>query len=491
MYLDYLEASDPAGFSQAQSAHHANIDYYRSQHPNPSYMPHPGDNSNAIQGGSNCPTAEYILPVVVHVMYGSSTLVDSARAERQIDILNQWYRNTAGANQTGVQFCLAKKKPDNTSFGGVTYHPNSANRINSSSNLRPLMAEAGYDPNSYINIYVVDEITKNGVAGLVTGYASYPYPSTSSTFDGIVVREDWLGKSSEEGSKVNSVSQGKTLVHEMGHYLGLYHPWRGGCVGYAGDADCSSVGDKCCDTPPMAIQNSTCLIPPNTCSGDSLPDPVENHMAYGVPSCRTEFTNQQIDIMRSILEIDRSSLWQVDNVNHLDLACCVSAINLSGDNLACKSEQLSINTYEYAGASYQWAIKNQAGVAQTIAANGSNVTATIGTAGMYDVKLTIYFAAGAGSVSRTFVDYLEVADCTPLPSTQANWYFGKYAGLRFTTSGVIRDVKPSRLTSNGQIHTNEGSISMSDSSGALLFYAAADTGKNSILNPTFHLFNAT
>ena len=94
MYLDYLEASDPAGFSQAHSAHHANIDYYRSQHPNPSYMPHPGDNSNAIQGGSNCPTAEYILPVVVHVMYGSSTLVDSARAERQIDILNQWYRNT-------------------------------------------------------------------------------------------------------------------------------------------------------------------------------------------------------------------------------------------------------------------------------------------------------------------------------------------------------------------------------------------------------------
>jgi hypothetical protein len=168
----------------------------------------------------------------------------------------------------------------------------------------------------------------------------------------------------------------------------------------------------------------------------------------------------------------------------------VSAINLSGDNLACKSEQLSINTYEYTGASYQWAIKNQAGVAQTIAANGSNVTATIGAMGIYDVELTIYFAAGAGSVSRTFVDYLEVADCTPLPSTQANWYFGKYAGLRFTTSGVIRDIRPTRSTSKTQIHTNEGSISMSDSSGALLFYGAPDTTKNGVVSfQNFRLFD--
>jgi hypothetical protein len=174
----------------------------------------------------------------------------------------------------------------------------------------------------------------------------------------------------------------------------------------------------------------------------------------------------------------------------MDLQCCVNAIALSGDNIACKGEEFTLETYDYgAGTTYNWTIKNQSGGNVYSTAGGfSDIKTTITNSGLYDITLSINFSGG-GSVSETFAKHLEIVGCNPLPSTQANWYFGKYAGLRFTSNGTIRDVNPQKFSSNTQIHTNEGSVSMSDSMGALLFYGAADT--SSAGGFTYRLFNSS
>lgn len=106
------------------------------------------------------------------------------------------------------------------------------------------------------------------------------------------------------------VTQGKMLVHEAGHYLGLRHIW--------GDGDCSA-GDFIDDTPKS--NNSSqfkCNKGRNTCvddiNGVDLPDMLENYMDYSGSSCMNTFTKDQVWVMRETARRGRASFVSVDEV---------------------------------------------------------------------------------------------------------------------------------------------------------------------------------
>ncbi|TMQ71098.1 MAG: hypothetical protein E6K81_10965 [Candidatus Eisenbacteria bacterium] len=105
---------------------------------------------------------------------------------------------------------------------------------------------------------------------------------------------------------------GRTATHEIGHYLGLYHTFQGGCVPPGDDVD---------DTPFEATPAYGCPAGRNSCPapGD---DPIHDYMDYSDDACYSEFTTGQMDRMRAIVPVYRPSLF----LEHLAFAATESEI---------------------------------------------------------------------------------------------------------------------------------------------------------------------
>lgn len=246
----------------------------------------------------------YTIPVVFHVFYTNS--IENISRDQILDqmrILNEDYsftnsnKSSIRSQFTGVaadcqiRFELAKIDPSGNCTDGI-------NRVFSSLGVEvnrtteDVKQFVQWDYRKYLNIWVVNSIagTQDGTTTL--GYAQFPFTNNPSR-DGIVIRNDRVGSI---GTALITADSGRTLTHEIGHWLGLYHTFQDGCTD----------GDLCGDTPPVstAFANANCPANGNSCNTDipDLVDQWENYMDYSRGTCMAMFTADQKALMHATLK---------------------------------------------------------------------------------------------------------------------------------------------------------------------------------------------
>jgi hypothetical protein len=295
----------------------------------------------------------YTIPIIFHVIHSGQPIgtfpnISQGQINAQITVLNQDfsgngfnssnYPSNAFVNwvntqslppanidnngrikiaDVGIQFCLATKDTS----GNLLTEPG-INRVNILSLNLPdpssystqatmkayldsiLKPQTIWDVTKYLNVWITDKnntLSYTGVSSVppLSGLMGVPNNSTDST-DGIwcfakVIGSNILFPSGIYGSPL---VEGRTLTHEVGHYLGLRHIW--------GDGACAT--DYCDDTPPAATQNTgvpssyplnigTCSSPTNSPDGEMF----MNFMDYPWDPYKYMFTTDQTIRMQTAM----------------------------------------------------------------------------------------------------------------------------------------------------------------------------------------------
>jgi hypothetical protein len=279
------------------------------------------------------PLAEYdpsagdiCITVVVHVIRNTAgTLgnLTTARINSQIARLNSDYAGAAiaGAVNTRIKFKLATVDPAGLPTTGITYHNNDTWYNDAGS----YWTSIAWNPTKYLNIYT------NTAAGNLGYVPALPSSGTivGTTADRVVVYWEAFG----DNPAFPPYQFGRSATHEVGHYLGLYHTFQGGC----GTASCYTTGDRICDTNNEQSAHFGCAAQA-TCTDGA--DPIDNFMDYSDDPCMLRFTAEQAKRMRCTLKTWRvllpnpcAVLGDVTGdglVNGNDLATVLGGWGLSG-----------------------------------------------------------------------------------------------------------------------------------------------------------------
>lgn len=216
-----------------------------------------GDFTKAATGGT--------INVYFHIIRSSTGGGDipDSRVAQQITVLNNAYSGT------GWSFNLVNTTRTNNGTWYTAGYNSTAEK--------QMKAALRQGTAGDLNIYAFN------VGGGLLGWATFPssYQGNKS-YDGVVVLNASL-----PGGNAAPYNLGDTGTHEVGHWMGLYHTFQGGCARQA------SGGDAVADTPAEKSPAYGCPTGRDTCKNLAGLDPVKNFMDYTDDACMNMFSAGQ------------------------------------------------------------------------------------------------------------------------------------------------------------------------------------------------------
>ena len=348
----------------------------------------------------------YTIPVVFHVIHNNGPEnISDEQILNGLAIMNRDYAMlntdislvvTAFENITadvGIQFALATKDPNGNCTRGINRVVSPLTSVGDQS-MKDLIQ---WPRNKYLNIWICQD------AAGAAGYSNLPADvagNWGASADGIVVRSDYVGAIGTSTSQ-----RSRTLTHEAGHYLNLYHTWGPG--NSPGVATNCNQDDNVTDTP-NTIGWTTCSLTGSSC-GNTV-DNVQNYMEYSY--CSRMFTQGQRTRMRAAITssvASRSNLITAANLLATGVtnpALCVADFTYN-KNILCAGDSVAFTDISYHGiTSWNWNFGDGGTLVGSDPAVHQNPIHTYSIPGVYTVTLTV--SNGADQLSKTYSNIITV-----------------------------------------------------------------------------------
>ena len=289
-YAKALELSDPGYLQRRIESESASAHWIAA---------HTGESQRSI----------VTIPVVFHMLYhDTSQYLDDTVIQSQLDVINEDYRRTnpdsgqtplafrAVAADCEIEFCLAKRTPSGQPTTGII-HKYTIDTAFSNYDETKFSSSGGddaWDATRYLNIWVA-AFTNQNFLGLGT------FPGGDPQYDGVVINYKACGRIGSH--LLPHYNKGRSLTHEIGHWLNLLHVW-------GDDGNTCNADDNISDTPLQSAENYGCPSYPKTdnCTSSFPGIMFMNYLDYTDDECMNAFTEGQKTRMLAALNIDRSSI---------------------------------------------------------------------------------------------------------------------------------------------------------------------------------------
>lgn len=221
-----------------------------------------------------------VVPVHIHLIRESNgnSALTLQQIQTELDSANYYYDNA------GLIFieCLAAEMIDDDSM--YDYE--------SSTDENYLLTN--HHTANVLNLYFANTVSMNTT--YVCGYAWYPGGPDAAFISG------------------TCATNGSTLAHEIGHYMGLMHTHGGSSDELVDGSNCSTEGDLFCDTPAdptlSGLVDTACMYTGTALDANNQPyqPDVTNIMSYSRKVCRTSFSPMQYAMVNATYWSDRTYL---------------------------------------------------------------------------------------------------------------------------------------------------------------------------------------